>query len=396
MVPLRLNFYQYREQVKRAILQRKATLGAKWDPLTAAWLGYALMQDGLDQNPHLLELIQDLERWAQEDVRDMIRYLGPLCFLGYLQRQRGQPMSEMAQEALERIKTIDLQSRFSPLRAPEQVFLIALLVGCLDDVGREIKDLLTNIIQSQSIGPLQRRILFSGAGRELELDRTLDIPASTAQDAGDVIALVWWNERYGDMNESNKWWRTFDNISDDITLTENIADEARETRLIAPWEIALLYEALTKETINPDPSLLFELYPLHPRIKEITRSLFTKGEYFNAVFEATKALNNFLRESTGSQESETRLVRSTIGDPTSDILNPKIKFNLLAQTSPDYRSQQNEQRGLSYLAHGIFFAFRHPKGHEPQDTRWGNITAYEALDQLIVISYLMKRIDEAL
>jgi uncharacterized protein (TIGR02391 family) len=396
MVPLRLNFYQYREQVKRAILQRKATLGANWDPLIAAWLGYALMQDGLDQNPHLLELIQSLERWAQESVQGMPRYLGSLCFLCYLQLQRGQPMLEIALEALKRIRTMDPDSKFSPLRAPEQMFLIALLVARLDDTWRETKDLLTAIVKSQSIGPLQRRIMFSAAGKELGLNSDLDIPTSTVPDIGDVIALVWWYERYRNAGESNKWWKTFDNISDDISLVENAAaSETGEIRIVSLWEIAILYEALTKETINPDPSLLFELYPLYPRIKSITRSLFNNGEYFSAVFEATKALNDFLREKTGSQDSETTLVRNVMGDPTRDIRDPKIKFNLLDPTSPDHRSQQNEQRGLSYLAYGVFFAFRHPKGHEPRDTQWGDITAYEALDQLIVISYLMKRIDEA-
>ncbi len=397
MVPLRLNFYQYREQVKRAILQRKAALGAKWDPLTAAWLGYALMQDGLDQNPHLLDLIQGLERWAQENIQGMPRYLGSLCFLCYLQLQRGQRMHEIALKALERIRAIDPDSKFSPLRAPEQMFLIALLVRYLDDTWREIKDLLMAIVQNQSIGPLQRRIIFSAAGKELGLGSAPDIPADTVPDAGDVIALVWWHERYGDGDESSKWWKTFDNISDDLSLSENAAaSEVGQVRIVSPWEIALLYEALTKETINPDPSLLFELYPLHPRVKAITRSLFHKGEYFSAAFEATKALNDFLRESTGSQESETTLVRNVFGDPTSrEIRDPKIKFNSLDPASPDYRSQQNEQRGLSNLAHGVFFAFRHPKGHEPQDTQWGDITAYEALDQLTVISYLMKRIDEA-
>jgi uncharacterized protein (TIGR02391 family) len=395
MVPLRLNFYQYRGQVKRAILRTKAALGAKWDPLTAAWLSYALMQDGLDQNPHLLELIQSLERWAQENIQGMPRYLGALCFLCYLQLQRGQSMPEIALEVLERIKTLDPDSKFSPLRASEQMLLIALLAGCLDDTWRETKDFLTAIVQNQSIGPLQRRLMFSAAGKELGLNSTPDVPASTVPDAGDVIALVWWHERYGDVNESNKWWKAFDNISDDISLTDNAVDEMGEVRILAPWEIAILYEALSKETINPDPTLLFELYPLHSRIKAITRSLFQKGEYFSAVFEATKAFNDFLRESIDLHDSEITLVRNVFGDPASrEIRDPKFKFNPLDPASPDYRSQQNEQRGLSNLAHGVFFAFRHPKGHEPQDTQWGDITAYEALDQLVVISYLMKRLDE--
>src|SRR5260221_240089 len=101
------------------------------------------MQDGLDQNPHLLDLIQSLERWAQENVQGMPRYLGSLCFLCYLQLQRGQPMPEIALKALERIRAIDPDSKFSPLRAPEQMFLIALLAGYLDDTWRETKDLLS-------------------------------------------------------------------------------------------------------------------------------------------------------------------------------------------------------------------------------------------------------------
>jgi uncharacterized protein (TIGR02391 family) len=398
MVPLRLNFYRYREQVWQAILQRKkAALGAKWDPLTAAWLGYALMQDGVDQNPHLLELIQALERWAQEHTQGMTRYLGALCFLCYLLLQRGQAMPEIALEALERIRILDPDTKFSPLRAPEQMFLIALLAGRLDDTWQETKDFLRAIVQSQSIGPLQRRIMFSASGKELGLSHILDIPASTMPDAGDVIALVWWQERYGDEDERNKYWKTFDNIADDLSLNENTAvSEARVLRIVSPWEIAMLYEALTKETIHPEPSLLFELYPLHPRIKAITRSLIHKGEYVSAVFEATKALNDFLRESTGSQESETSLVRAAFGDPASkEIRDPTIKFNPLDPASPDYKSQQNEQRGLGYFGFGVFFAFRHPKGHEPQDTQWGDLTAYEALDQLTAISYLMKRVDEA-
>src|SRR5579871_670802 len=196
MVPLRLNFYRYREQVWQAILQRKkAALGSKWDPLTAAWLGYALMQDGVDQNPHLLELIQALERWAQEHTQGMTRYLGALCFLCYLLLQRGQAMPEIALEALERIRTLDPDTKFSPLRAPEQMFLISLLAGRLDDTWQETKDFLRAIVQSQSIGPLQRRIMFSASGKELGLSQILDIPASNMPDAGDVIALVWWQER---------------------------------------------------------------------------------------------------------------------------------------------------------------------------------------------------------
>lgn len=395
MVPV--NFHRYREHVRQAIFHRKASLGTEWDPLIAAWMAYALMQDGLDQNPHLMELIQDIERWAQDkEVWNIGRNLGPLCLLGYVQQLQGLLSPENASRVLEKIRVTDSESKFSPFRAPEQIFMVALLLSSLNNVADNAKKLLVSIIGNQLNGPLQRLVIFLAAGNELRMEGQLYIPPNTSTDAGDVIGLIWWHERYGKPEERNKWWKAFDNISDTISITEESApNETSEIRILSPWEIAMLYEALVKETINPDPSLLFNLYPLHPRIKSITEPLFNKEGYFDAVFEATKALNNFIREKTGSHDSETTLVRNVIGDPSKEIKNPKIKFNPLDSTSPDYKSQQNEQRGLSYLAHGVFFAFRHPKGHEPKDTRWGNITPYEALDQLVVISYLMKRIEEA-
>lgn len=395
MVPV--NFHRYRELVRQAIFQRKASLGAEWDPLIAAWMAYALMQDGLDQNPHLLELIQDIERWAQnEEVWNMGRNLGPLCLLGYVQQLQGLLAHENASRVLEQIRVTDSESKFSPFRAPEQIFLVALLISSLDNAADDAKKLLINIIGNQLNGPLKRLVMFLAAGNELGMEGQLYIPPDTSTDAGDVIGLIWWHERYGKPEERNKWWRAFDNISDTISITEEAAtNETSEIRILSSWEIAMLYEALVKETTKPDSSMLFNLYPLHPRIKSIAEPLFNKEGYFDAVFEATKALNNFIREKTGSHDSETTLVRNVIGDPSKEIRNPKIKFNPLDLTSPDYKSQQNEQRGFSYLAHGVFFAFRHPKGHEPKDTRWGNITPYEALDQLVVISYLMKRIEEA-
>ncbi len=392
-----MNFYQYREQVRQALFQKKASLGADWDPLIAAWLAYALMQDGLDQNPHLLELIQNIERWAQrKDAWEAGRHLGPLCLLAYIQQRRGLLASEIASRVLERIKAIDPESKFSPLRAPEQVFMVALFVSSLGDASKETKNLLISIIKNQLNGPVQRRAMFLAAGNELGLELQLFMPPDVSLDAGDVIALIWWHERYGKTEEKSKWWKAFGNVSDTLSIIEGIAaNETNEIRIISPWEIVMLYEALVRETTEPNPSMLFKLYPLHPRIKSIAEPLFNKEEYFDAVFEATKALNDFIRERTGSHDSEINLVKNVIGDPTKEIKNPKIKFNPLDSTSSDYRSQQNEQRGLSYLAHGIFFAFRHPKGHEPKDTKWGNIAPYEALNQLIVISYLMKRIEES-
>jgi hypothetical protein len=91
-------------------------------------------------------------------------------------------------------------------------------------------------------------------------------------------------------------------------------------------------------------------------------------------------------------------VREVLGEPDArnQNLRPLINLNPLDPALTDYNSQQNEQRGYSHISVGIFMAFRHPKGHEPRDKQWVGVDAYEALDQLVTISAVMKRIEKAL
>lgn len=74
---------------------------------------------------------------------------------------------------------------------------------------------------------------------------------------------------------------------------------------------------------------------------------------------------------------------------------PLVLINPLDSTSRDFISQLDEQKGFSSLTMGIFQAFRNPKGHQPKDKNWVGIDAYEALDQLVVISLVMKRLQDA-
>ena len=55
----------------------------------------------------------------------------------------------------------------------------------------------------------------------------------------------------------------------------------------------------------------------------------------------------------------------------------------------------NEQEGLALITEGIFKAFRNPRGHKPEDHPLLEIGPYEALNQLIVIDYIWKRIESA-
>jgi len=386
MVSMRMDFYRYREEVKRAILQQIARLDSEWDPFVASWLAYALSQDGFEANQPLLDLVERLDLWAGKgEAWAARRNLGALSFLGYFLNKLGKDAEDFTNRVLEQIERLEELKghKFSPVNDPEQVFPMALLVGSLDQVAQGLKSFLKKAARKRMQGPLKRRILYAAALRELGEVSPLPVPTGDVSNVGDAVALVWCYERYGSPDERAKWWEIFEKVKEGSSFYQDEGKE--ESYVLSHSEISLLYEALTRETANPDPNLLFEYYPLHPRVKEIARKPFKEGNYVHAVFEATKAFERYLKDLTGVDQTCRRLVRETM-----DRSSPRIQFNPLRT-----KSEQNEQEGLQLLAEGVCAAFRNPKGHEPMDAPQVQIDAIEALDQLVIISYIFRRVEKA-
>lgn len=386
MVSVSMDFYRYREEVKRAILQRIARLDSEWDPFVASWLAYALSQDGFEANQPLLSLVERLKLWASKnEAWAARRNVGALSFLGYFLNKLNEDAGGFTDRVLEQIDRLEKlkDHKFSPMNDPEQVFPMALLVGSLAEAPHNLKGSLKEIARRQMQGTLKRQILYAAALRELGKVSSLPIPIGDVNDVGDAITLVWYHKRYGSPSECAKWWETFVKGKENLSFYPS---EGREgSYILSHSEISLLYEALARETANPDPNLLFEYYPLHPRVKEIARKPFKKGNYVHAVFEATKAFERYLKDLTGVDQTCRRLVRETM-----DRSSPRIRFNPLRT-----KSEQNEQEGLQLLAEGVCAAFRNPKGHEPMDAPQVQIDAIEALDQLVIISYIFRRVEKA-
>jgi uncharacterized protein (TIGR02391 family) len=388
MVSMSLDFYRYLEEVKKTLLAKLTLLDSEWDPFAASWLAYGLSQDGTEDNPPLSELIERLALWAKEsEIWAARRNLGALCFLGYFLIKTGKEEPNFSAQVLELVgELLERQEghKFSPLNDPEQVYPMALLVASIENY-QNLKALLKETAHKRMRGPVKRQVLYGAARRELGEDIPLPVPTEAPNDPGDIIVLVWCWERYGAPGERTKWWMAFESIKDVLSFRD---DEGREgLRILSVSEMALLYEALTRETTSPDPNLLFDLYPLHPRIREITASLFKNGEYQNAVEEATKALSAFIQEKTNSQKTEAELVQSVMKNL------PKPTLRLVSHLGSD--SGKNEQTGLALIAEGIFKAFRNPKAHAPKDAPHLQMDPLEALDQLVTISYIFKRVERA-
>lgn len=129
------------------------------------------------------------------------------------------------------------------------------------------------------------------------------------------------------------------------------------------------------------PSTYFDCLNLHPRIKDVSRRLFMDGHPWEAVFAASKALLNYIKERSARYDLDgAPLVRTVFSRN-----NPLLAFNdLKDQTDLD------EQEGMMHLFEGAVLAIRNPGGHtfpEGPDQR--------AIEYVSLISLLAYRVQES-
>ncbi|MDR7415279.1 MAG: TIGR02391 family protein [Armatimonadota bacterium] len=391
MVPV--DFYHYRRELRQALLRELEVLKDRWDPFAAAWLGYALSVEGTENNQPFEELVLKIRKWVEEEqVWDVHRNVGPIAAAFWLNRKAGRSLElepEWFARLSDKVQQLGADDRWSPLRDPEQVFLLSLGFQAMgSDRGGEC---LQAILKTKEIskremgrGPLYRRILYAAALRELGDD--VSRPQGEPQDEADIIARVWWAERYGGNKRED--WERFGSVQERIVFDEGVL---LSQRVLSPTEKALLYEAIVRETEHPDPQLLFDYFPLHRRVKQAAEGYFRAGKFVGAVFEATKVLNEEIQKRSGIwDKNEAELVQATmkqIGEPAK----LRIRFN----AHLDKESGKNEQAGLALICEGVFKAFRNPKGHLPENHELVRLDPYEVLHQLIVINYLLWRIENA-
>ena len=252
------------EGVKKALLAQKDQLQTNWDAFIAAWIAYGLSQEGFQHNQPLNELASALKQWASEnEVWEYERNLGPLAFLCWLEKGKICD-STLITKLSNKIKDLRSDYKLSLLRDPEQVFLIALGLSALDDKPqlKEAKDRLVEKAKKEvQSGPLRRKILFSAALRQLNENNT--IQKQESQEIGDTIALLWWNERYGE-NLKNEYWQHFSNVNAMVALDVNAATENQ--RILSPPELAMLYETLFR--IVSQRNYLKNLKRIIPTLKD--------------------------------------------------------------------------------------------------------------------------------
>ena len=118
----------------------------------------------------------------------------------------------------------------------------------------------------------------------------------------------------------------------------------------------------------------------HPRVIEVSESLFKTGNYASAIFEAFKAVDNFVKEKAAISLNGQALM-SKVFDENAPI----IKLNDLLN-----RSDRDEQEGFKFIFKGATIGIRNPKAHD-------NVVQtdpYRTLEYLSFASLLIKRVEE--
>jgi len=127
---------------------------------------------------------------------------------------------------------------------------------------------------------------------------------------------------------------------------------------------------------------LFDARGLHPEVKKHARLLFLEGRHFHAVFECCKAFDKYVRE------------KSSIARHGSELMSAALsRAGPLKLNAQQTESERNEQEGIMHLCMGLMRAIRNPESHEPE-LDWP-ISREDALDILSLVSFLYRRIDEA-
>lgn len=127
---------------------------------------------------------------------------------------------------------------------------------------------------------------------------------------------------------------------------------------------------------------IFQKRNFHPSVVHLSKKEFVNGQYFEAVFEASKGLSKKISEMTGLTGDGANLFEKAFSTK-----NPYLVLNRL-QTE----TERNEHNGLRTLLNAIFLMFRNPQAHNLK-LDWP-VNEVKALDALSLISFAFKGLDQ--
>jgi uncharacterized protein (TIGR02391 family) len=129
------------------------------------------------------------------------------------------------------------------------------------------------------------------------------------------------------------------------------------------------------------PATAFDRLNLHPRIRDVSRDLFVDGHQWDAVFAASKALVNYVKERSNRHDLDGAPLMTEVFSKNRPIL----AFNDLVD-----RTDADEQEGMMHLFVGAVLAIRNRGGHDFVEG-----PEQRAIEYISFLSLLAYRVQEA-
>ena len=127
------------------------------------------------------------------------------------------------------------------------------------------------------------------------------------------------------------------------------------------------------------PIQIFDKMQFHPKVIQVSEYPFKTGNYSSAIFEAFKAVHNYVQDKTGLTLDGVNLMEKVFNEN-----KPILQLNELLT-----KSDRDEQKGFKYLFMGSQMGIRNPQAHEIVKPEEQN----RALEYLGIASLLMRIID---
>ncbi len=128
---------------------------------------------------------------------------------------------------------------------------------------------------------------------------------------------------------------------------------------------------------------LLEDRKVHHEVLKYCRTELVEKNYFHAVLEATKGINERIRNMSGLVTDGSDLVNTAFS----------VKAPIIAINSLKTDTEKSEQKGFSNLLIGLFGAIRNPTAHAPKII-WP-MSEQDALDILTLVSFIHRKLDNA-
>jgi len=93
---------------------------------------------------------------------------------------------------------------------------------------------------------------------------------------------------------------------------------------------------------------------LHPKVREVSEGLFKDGHYSEGIFEAFKALEEYVRIKSGTTDKYGTNLMSYVFNKDNPVLRIKQSHTL---------TEKDEQEGIMHLFMGAIQAIKNPKSH---------------------------------